>query len=653
MDKMMEETNECDIRLELTSSTAVSEDENEVTVENSPKNVSKDSGVNLTPTKSGPEVNLLIKDNIGSRRKHRLISDKVTVDEFMIDNGSIDSEPILINDDSYKIDESGAIEITDDAPEDNEEFIEVDAIGQVDQMDKAFMAGRDLPKDLNSEITVMDYEDGYGFSDGEIELSSDDEAPEASDVSLLCLKRPIPNETTIECLEILDSDEEYPVCLVESEKNDHVNIEEKRGYIKEYIETEGCGIIFSHTFGLVLFHLANVWVEGRQLSPSRTRDLLKIGTCLTFYDQSFRGEEYSALSSDGVFHQAVVAWTGERPRHLMKKIDSLGEGYMDTLENSRRTFMLYLRGEVFLRCALVRVKGMIVGYITDQIGVVECTEDGREKVNVFFHTDDVWIYRKPLRVYQQTYDTPATQLLPVGLNISVDARSVNIRGVSNLSYQAVCVLAGSWPSSPYPTLLPGGQGSYSQAFDITDEQKGTFYYLELSLEAKLGRKLEMLKEELAHTRGNVVFNWRNVDQVRSQEDAKLWREQFTNTDRPRRPPDSHRRTVQHAFRAPPPRVVKTKKELDDSSSVATAGGSSVSGLSGVSSKWSRPRSRLSQTSGMSSGSSYSVRGTTKESRRSWYSQENWGHGGLRIKTEVKTEPGMDQPGAAKKIKTES
>jgi len=475
-------------------------------------------------------------------------------------------------------------------------------------------------------------------------------------VSLVCLKRPVPTETTVECLEILDSDEEYPVCLVESEKNDHVNIEEKRGYIKEYIETEGSGIIFSHTFGLVLFHLENVWVSGEQLSPSRTRDLLRIGTPVTFYDQSFQGEEFSALSSDGVLHQAVVAWTGDRPSHLMKKIDNMGQGYMEGLENSRKTFMLYLRGEVFLRCALVRVKGMIVGYINDQIGVVECTDENRETVNVFFHTEDVMIYRKPLMMYEHTYQTPATKLLPVGLNISVDARSVHIPGVRNLSYQAVCVLAGSWPPSPYPTLLPGGRGSYSQAFDITAEQKGTFYYLELALEAKLGRKLSMLKEVLANTRGNVVFDWRNVNQVRSMEETQLWREQFTsNHQRPRRTADSFSRTVKHAFRAPPARRVKTKEELDDSSSVATAGGSYAGSVSGVSSKWSRPHSRMSHSSYTSTGSSYSVKGTRKEARRTWYSQENWGHGGLRIKTEVKSEPGQGgQEGcfSNKRIKTE-
>lgn len=635
---------EVDLRLELTSSTAESDTELEVTTENAAKNVSKDSGVHLTPMKSGSNPEMDLKDISFLEQDSLDLSDKVTIDEFVTGV----SDPIVLIDD----DESEPILINDEVPETNE-FIEVDAVGQVD-MDNAFVSRKDTAKDIHAEIAVVDYDDPYGFSDDEIELSSDEEAADPTGVSLVCLKRPVPTETTVECLEILDSDEEYPVCLVESEKNDHVNIEEKRGYIKEYIETEGSGIIFSHTFGLVLFHLENVWVNGEKLSPSRTRDLLKIGTSVTFYDQSFKGEEYSALSSDGVLHQAVVAWTGDRPSHLMKKIDNMGQGYMEGLENSRKTFMLYLRGEVFLRCALVRVKGMIVGYINDQIGVVECTDENREKVNVFFHTEDVMIYRKPLMMYEHTYQTPATKLLPVGLNISVDARSVHIPGVRNLSYQAVCVLAGSWPSSPYPTLLPGGQGSHSQAFDISSEQQGTFYYLELALEAKLGRKLSMLKDVLANTRGNVVFNWRNVNQVRSMEETQLWREQFTSNhhQRPRRTPDSYQRTVKHAFRAPPPRRVKTKEELDDTSSVATAGGSYAGSVSGVSSKWSRPHSRISHTSYTSSGSSYSVKESKKEARRTWYSQENWGHGGLRIKTEVKSEPGQEGPFSNKRIKTE-
>ena len=42
----------------------------------------------------------------------------------------------------------------------------------------------------------------------------------------------------------------------------------------------------------------------------------------------------------------------------------------------------------------------------------------------------------------------------------------------------------------------------------------TFYYMELSLEAKLGRKLDMLREELRRSRGEVVFMWRNVNTIR-------------------------------------------------------------------------------------------------------------------------------------------
>jgi len=479
-----------------------------------------------------------------------------------------------------------------------------------------------------------------------IELSSDEEEEE-DDVALVCLKRPAPVETTVECLEILDSDEEFPVCIAENEKNDHVNIEEKRGHIKEYIETEGAGILFSHTYGLVLFHLTNVWIDGEQLTPSRTREFLKVGTPLSFYDQTFHGEIYATLSSDRVLHQAIVAWTGERPNHLMKKIDNLGQKYVEDLEQQRKTFLLYLRGEVFLRCALVRVKGEVMGYISDQVGVIECTIHSQEKVNVFFHTEDVMIFRKPLSMYERTYNTPGTKLLPVGLSVSVDAREISIPGVRNLGYQAICVLAGSWPSSPYPTLLPGGKGTYSQAFDLSSDKNSTFYYLELALEAKLARKLRMLKNDLSHTQGKLLYVWRDVDQVRSQDDVHMWREQFTNVPRHRKKTLNYTRPVNHVFKIPPSKEVKTKTErefdlnVDDVSFIATGGSSCGSSLSGVT-NWSRPSSRLSIKSSASSNDCKS------KVQRTWYNQDNWGLGGLRIKTEIKTEPDLQ----TKKIKTE-
>ena len=38
---------------------------------------------------------------------------------------------------------------------------------------------------------------------------------------------------------------------------------------------------------------------------------------------------------------------------------------------SRATFMLYLRGEVFLRAAFVRVRGEVAGYLNDHMGIIE------------------------------------------------------------------------------------------------------------------------------------------------------------------------------------------------------------------------------------------------------------------------------------------
>ena len=276
-------------------------------------------------------------------------------------------------------------------------------------------------------------------------------------------------------------------------------------------------------------------------------------------------------------------------------------------------------------CDLVRVKGVVVGYISERLGIIECQVDNRQRVNVFFHVEDVLIFKTPLRKWEQKYHRSPGFLLPVGLTVSIDARRVDVPGVDNLQYQAILVLAGSWPPA-LPSLLPGGPGSYSQAFDVPDNS--TFYYLELCLEAKLFSKLDSLKEDLRRTKGEVVFMWRNVETIREGRergrDLDSWRVQFTN--KPKRPrargEQIFSRDVKHLFKAPPVRVVKTKREeMDDSSSVATAGDfrGSLGSLSEAGSSMSRPVSRLSLAS-----SCYS-----SKSGRDWYNPSYWRHGGLR------------------------
>ena len=85
----------------------------------------------------------------------------------------------------------------------------------------------------------------------------------------------------------------------------------------------------------------------KQVTSGEARRLLPPGSRLKFYDQSFTGEEYKLVSSEGVFHQvfpqsclsqlipyfaiwilkAIVCWSGLRPAHLLKLMSQLGEDY--------------------------------------------------------------------------------------------------------------------------------------------------------------------------------------------------------------------------------------------------------------------------------------------------------------------------------------
>merc|ERR1711994_574180 len=176
----------------------------------------------------------------------------------------------------------------------------------------------------------------------------------------------------------------------------------------------------------------------------KTRTKLPPGTEVKFYDKTYQGAEYKELSEDQLIHQAVAVWTGERPDHLLKKIQD--EEYKKKLEEHRKSFMLYLRGEVFLRAALVRVKGEVAGYLTDNMGIIEHKVEKDKKIDIFFHTDDVFILKKKIREYGK----PAKQILPVSCLVSVDARRVHISGVKNVEYQAIAVMAGFWPLTHHP-----------------------------------------------------------------------------------------------------------------------------------------------------------------------------------------------------------
>jgi len=435
----------------------------------------------------------------------------------------------------------------------------------------------------------------------EIELSSDEEDDDA-DVALVVMKRPPQTQRAVDMLELGDEDEGPEV---EGVEKGSVNIKEKEGFVKEYIETEGLGVLFSRDFGLVLFHLDNVWLDGKQLPPSKTKEGLEVGMEVHFYDQSFEGDEYKELSHDGVIHQAVAVWTGDdRPEHLLKKVAEAD--YKSKLEENRKSFMLYLRGEVFLRAALVRVKGELAGYLNENIGIVDYKDEKDDTKHIFFHVDDVKLFKKDLKDYKKS----AKQLMPVGITLSVDARRVHISGVKGIEYQAVSVIVGGWPTTPHPTLLPGGQGSVAPAYEIPDDGTYTFYYLELALEAKLQKKVNQLKEVMGKTKGEIKYDNKNTETIADGKEAVRWRQQFTGRrKRMDKDGEQHKKEVFHAFRAAP------EEELKEESLKKEGKG------------------KVSQKI---------------VTERTWYSQEAWEHGGLRIKNEeVKDES------PAKKLKKEA
>ena len=245
------------------------------------------------------------------------------------------------------------------------------------------------------------------------------------------------------------------------------NTKEYSGFVKEYIETEGLATILSKERGLVLFHLSNVWLDGCQLDLATTRSRLTTGTEVLFWDRTYGGEDYAKFSEDKVLRQALAVWTGARPERLVKKVE--GEEHRARLQAHRKSFLLYVQGEVFLRAALVRVKGEVAGYLTETTGIIEHTDEEGRKINIVFHSDDVKIFKKDVH----RFGKPLKKILPVGCLVSVDARRVHVKDVKNVEYQvfemkfcqsvktgavelqALVVLAGYWPLTPHPTLLPG------------------------------------------------------------------------------------------------------------------------------------------------------------------------------------------------------
>jgi len=435
----------------------------------------------------------------------------------------------------------------------------------------------------DEEIEVME----------EVELSSDEEVDDDDEVSLIILKRPPAIARTVQDVEVVEPG-------TRRGSGDTIfTAKEQSGYVKEYIEQEGLGMILSKELGLVLFHLDSVWLNGvPSKDRSRAKERLELGREVTFLVRSFQGDEYKDLSEEKTINQAVAVWVGKKPEGVLRV--ALGEENTRALEENRKTFMLYIRGEVFMRVSLVRVLAEVAGYLTDELGILEYKDEKDVKYNILFHSDDVKIFKKDVRSYKK----PVKKVLPVGCLVSVDARSVHISGVKNVHYQAVLVLAGDWPVTPHPTLLPGGKGSTAPKYELPSNVC-TFYYLELAVDSRLQRKVDQLRQVLEGSKGNITYDWRGAEYIRNKEQFLDWKYHMSGR-------------------------------------TSDGGGGR---------RFHGPREVLDTFRASSMvEEEMAVKVVTREvENRTWYSPEAWEHGGLRLKEEVKQE---DEGPSAKRARKE-
>jgi len=435
----------------------------------------------------------------------------------------------------------------------------------------------------DEEIEVME----------EVELSSDEEVDDDDEVSLIVLKRPPTIARTVQDVEVIEPGTR------QGSGDTIFTAKEQYGFVKEYIEQEGLGMILSKELGLVLFHLDSVWLNGvLSKDRSRAKERLELGRDVTFHVRSFQGDEYKDLSEEKTINQAVAVWVGRKPEGVLRV--ALGEENTRSLEENRKTFMLYVRGEVFMRVSLVRVRAEVAGYLTDELGILEYKDEKDVKYNILFHSNDVKIFKKDVRSYKK----PVKKVLPVGCLVCVDARNVHISGVKNVLYQAVLVLAGDWPVTPHPTLLPGGKGSTAPKYEMPSSVF-TFYYLELAIDSRLQRKVDQLRQVLEGSKGNITYDWRGCEYIRNKEQYLDWKYHMSG-----RTCDS---SGGRRFHGP--------REVLDTF---------------------RASSMVEEE--------MAVKVVTREvANKTWYSPEAWEHGGLRLKEEVKQE---DEGPSAKRARKE-
>ena len=304
--------------------------------------------------------------------------------------------------------------------------------------------------DENGEFVVK----GKNHPDNIIHVNlSDEDISDDEDNGSNANNNHVRDELKVE--KILPSKKSRKLSIENYARPERVSLVAKRGIIKEYFEITNHGIIFHEEEGNVLFHVDHTYINGITASPRQLEDFCKPGTEVFYCELKASHPAYYIISPDNVIRQAVGVWQGVKPLEVVKLART--DDHLDTLKEHREEFLNFAESGAFIELGLCRVKGSIIGYLSDVIGVIRVSEGEMTNSRVLFHKDDVYLYREKLKDRDDL-----TYVMPVGLHVYVDARPLGTeqseaRGYHEIEYQACVVLHGTWPKVPHPTAFPQGK----------------------------------------------------------------------------------------------------------------------------------------------------------------------------------------------------
>ena len=167
----------------------------------------------------------------------------------------------------------------------------------------------------------------------------------------------------------------------------------------------------------------------------------KPGDKVWYMELTSKSAEYAPFSPTLILRQAFAVWPFffPQPREFIKPINDWVD--KDDLKRFRVDFVDHVQNGSLIKCDIVRVKARVIGYLTDEFGVMQIEHAGPfYGKRVVFHKNQVFLFRKKITGQSLIF------CLPPGLRLCIDARKIELAGDQNghrIEFQAIGVFAGN------------------------------------------------------------------------------------------------------------------------------------------------------------------------------------------------------------------